>query len=96
MEETKSQKNLIKVIILLAGLIFVGLLCVGIVQTIIHNNLLAKQQALATQNQTILEDTQTAKDEIDIRESDDYIDDFYEQENGYGNEGDIIITPPND
>lgn len=93
MEENKSQQNLVRVIVLLAGLIFVALLTVGVIQTFVHNSLREKQRNLASQNQSVLDQTKKTEDEISIRESEEYLDEFYEQENEYGNEGDVIIKP---
>lgn len=93
MEENKSQQQLIKIIVWFAGLIFVVLLIVGIVQTFIHNSLIARQSALEAQNQEILQQTEQVNDEIEVREGDDYLDELYEQENEYGDEGDVIIKP---
>lgn len=95
MEENKSQQQLVKIIVWFAGLIFFGLLIVGIVQTFIHNSLIARQRALEAQNQNILQQTEEVDEEIEIREGDDYLDELYEQENEYGNEGDVIIKPNN-
>jgi len=95
MEENKSQQLLIKIIVLFAGLIFAALLVVGIIQTFVHNSLLARQQALALQNQNIVQQTEEVDKEIEIREGEDYLDELYEQENEYGNEGDVIIKPEN-
>lgn len=95
MEENKSQQQLIKIIVWFAGLIFAALLVVGIIQTFVHNSLVAKQRELEARNQNILQSTEQVNEEIAVREGDDYIDELFEQENGYGNEGDVIIKPQN-
>ena len=89
----KSQQTLIKIIMLFAALIFVALLSVGIIQTFVHNGLLAKSTELQTQNEQVLQDTSEVEEEIEIRESNEFNDDYLEQEEGYGNDGDIIIAP---
>lgn len=93
MEQSNSQNALIKVIFVLASIILLGLLSVGVVQTFVHNGLIAKQAELEAQNATIEQDIETAQEEIDIRESNEYLDDFLEQEQGYGNDGEVIYQP---
>lgn len=91
MEEKTQQTTLIKVIALLATLILATLLIVGVVQTFIHNGLIAKNNELLAQNEQIEQAIDQTQEEIDIRNSNDYLDDYLEQEEGYGNEGDIIV-----
>lgn len=95
MEEKTQQSLLIKVIFFLASLILATLVVVGIVQTIVHNNLLVKNNELLAQNEQIEQAIDETQEEIDIRNSNDYLDDYLEQEEGYGNEGDIIIVIDN-
>lgn len=76
---------------LFAAIIFVILLSVGIIQTFVHNGLLARSEQLSQQNEQILQDTKEVQEEIDIRESNEYLDDYLEQEQGYGQDGEVII-----
>ena len=93
MEENKSQQTLIKIIALFAGFIFLVLLVTGIIQTTIHNNLITQSQELNARNEQTLQDINDVDNEITIKNGDEYLDDYLEQEEGYGENGEIIITP---
>jgi cell division protein FtsB len=89
----KTQQILIKIVFALATTILLALLCTGIIQTFSHKSLLAKNAQLNSQNQQILQDIEQVEKEIEIRESNEYLDDYLQQEKGYGKPGDIIINP---
>jgi cell division protein FtsB len=89
----KTQQILIKIVFALATAILLALLCTGIIQTFSHKSLLAKNAQLNSQNQQILQDIEQVEKEIEIRESNEYLDDYLQQEKGYGKPGDIIINP---
>ncbi len=83
-------KSLAKTLIILASVLLLGLFIIGIVQSFQISALkneasLAKEKADDMANKL-----QTVEEEIAYKESQDYYHDYYEQEEGYGKEGDKI------
>lgn len=80
-----------KYTVVLAILAVAILLVVAITQTAILNNLKQKQNALNAQNNQIEQDISEIDKEIAVRENQEFTDDYLEQENNYGNKGDVIL-----
>lgn len=80
-----------KYTVVLAILAVAILLVVAITQTAILNNLKQKQNALNAQNNQIEQDISEIDKEISVRENQEFTDDYLEQENNYGNKGDVIL-----
>lgn len=80
-----------KYTVVLAILAVAILLVVAITQTAILNNLKQKQNALNAQNNQIEQNISEIDKEISVRENQEFTDDYLEQENNYGNKGDVIL-----
>ena len=89
MAEEKT-KHLIKYIVILVAVILLTLVTVALVQTFTIKGLENKLETLEKNNQEIIQQNEKAEKEIEIRESEDFIDEFLEKE-GYGKDGEIIF-----
>ena len=89
MAEEKT-KQLIKCIVILVAVIFCTMFTVAIVQTFVIKNLENKLTTLEQNNEIIIQQNEDVEDEIEIRQSEDFIDEFLEKD-GYGHEGEVIL-----
>ena len=83
-------KSLAKTLIILATVLLIALLIIGIVQSFQITAL--KNQAIIAKEKSddMADKLQSVEEEIAYKESENYYRDYYEQEEGYGKEGDII------
>ena len=89
MAEEKNQQ-LIKFIVILIAVIFFTMLTVALVQTFVIKNMEDKLNLLQDNNQSVIEQNEEVENEIEIRNSEDFIDEFLEKE-GYGKDGEVIL-----
>ncbi len=92
MQEGKTK--FIKTTIILAILLVAILLIIAISQTFALKNLQKKSNSLQAKNDQIEQNISNIEKEIEIRETEDFTNDYLEQEEGYGNEKDVIIKTP--
>lgn len=89
MFETKEEK-LKKIIVFFASILILVLFSLGVILTLVHNNLLNQlaslEESAANQEQQITDN----QDEIDARQNPDNIDDIL-KDSGYGTEDDVIV-----
>ncbi len=92
MQEGKTK--FIKTTIILAILLVAILLIIAISQTFALKNLQKKSNSLQAKNNQIEQNISNIEKEIEIRETEDFTNDYLEQEEGYGNEKDVILKTP--
>lgn len=90
MEKERKDNQLIKLVIILIAILFFVLITIAVIQTFAISNLEGKLKDIKDENTQTLKQIDKTEQEIEIRESAEYVDEFLEKE-GYGKEGEIII-----
>ena len=86
----EKNKQLIKVIVILVSILFLILVTIALIQTFTIKGLENKLSNIENNNQATLEQIEKTENEITIRETEDYIDEYLEKE-GYGKDGEVIL-----
>ncbi|MEG1499455.1 MAG: hypothetical protein RR400_00060 [Clostridia bacterium] len=88
----QKDKNLIKIIFVLAATILFSLVIFLVVQTGILHNLKNEKASLDQKNIEQARLDLEAEKELAYRESEKYLEDLARQENGYGKDDDYLIN----
>ena len=86
----KERKKLKKLIIIFSTILGC-LLLTAIIQTFVLNSKQAQLNNLVTENSYLSQQEKDLKDQSDYKESQEYQDEYWKNENGYGQDGDKKI-----
>ena len=90
MENERTKKNF-KVMLVCMSIVICCFLLTGIVLTFVLKSKQGNLAATNNQNTQLEQEYKELKDQQDYKDSDQYADDYYQYEEGYGNDGDIVI-----
>ena len=87
----ENEKKRLKIMIISMSVILCIFVLAGIVLTIVLKSKQGDLSTLNKQNYDLIQDYNEAKEKDEYYSSDDYNDDYFEREEGYGKDGDKKI-----